>query len=241
MTSSRILAVAAALAAMPVPALADQFKMAADNAKVECVASRRDLTRISLVGDQFAGLQKMAGGSPYNDFSVVNEPVRGDIYLSVPEGFAPAAINFFATTKKGYVYKFVCQVQDTEAQQVFVTNPALAEQDARQWEDETPLRSTAVRLIQAMATNATVEGYRLRQPAGMSSNLGPLGLTLIAEYRGAQLLGKSIRITNRSSAPVTLSEAALAPTGTLAVTFASPTLAAGESTMMWLVGPNGGE
>lgn len=223
------------------PARADQYRMAADNAKVECVASRRDLTRISLVGDQFAGLQKMAGGTPYNDFSVVNEPVRGDIYLSVPEGFAPASINFFATSKKGFVYKFVCQVQDTEAQQVFVTNPALSGQEARQWEDETPLRSTAVRLIQAMATNATVEGYRLRQPAGMSSNLGSLGLTLIAEYRGAQLLGKAIRLTNRSSAPVTLSETMLAPTGTLAVTFAAPALAAGESTMMWLVGPAGDE
>ena len=223
------------------PALADQFKMAADNSKVECVASRRDLTRISLVGDQFAGLQKMAGGTPYNDFSVVNEPVRGDIYLSVPEGFAPASINFFATSKKGFVYKFVCQVQETEAQQIFVTNPALTEQEAREWEEETPLRSTAVRLIQAMATNATVEGYRLRQPAGMSSNLGSLGLTLIAEYRGSQLLGKSIRITNKASAPVTLNEASLAPVGTLAVTFAASTLAAGESTMMWLVGPNGGE
>ena len=92
------------------PALADQYRMAGDNARVECVASKKDLTRISLVGDQFASLNKVATGVPYNDFSVVNEPVRGDIYLSVPETYAAKTINFFATSKKGYVYKFACTV-----------------------------------------------------------------------------------------------------------------------------------
>ena len=41
------------------PALADQNVMAADNGTVSCVASAKDLTRISLAGDQFASVSKI--------------------------------------------------------------------------------------------------------------------------------------------------------------------------------------
>ncbi len=221
------------------PALADQYRMAGDNARVECIASKKELTRISLVGDQFASLNKVATGVPYNDFSVVNEPVRGDIYLSVPETYAAKAINFFATSKKGYVYKFICEVAGVEAQQVFVTNPALTETKAREWEEETPVQTTAMRLIKAMATMATVEGYEIRQPTTMPVSVGQLSVRLIAEYRGAAFVGKSLRIENKGTSPIVLREADLAPQGTLAVTIAKPDLAPGEATSAWLVG-NGG-
>lgn len=218
------------------PALADQHRMAADNARIECVASKKDLTRISLISDQFASVSKVATGVPYNDFSVVNEPLRGDIYISVPETYAARTINFFATSKKGFVYKFVCQVAPVEAQQVFLTNPAIAQDKARDWEQETPIQTTAMRLIQAMATQATVEGYEVRQPTTAPVSVGPLSVRLIAEYRGAQLLGKSLRIENKGAVPLVLRESELAPQGTLAVTIAKPELAPGEATSAWLVG-----
>ena len=221
------------------PARADQYRMAGDNARVECVASKKELTRISLVGDQFASLNKVATGVPYNDYSVVNEPLRGDIYLSVPETYAGKTVNFFATSKKGYVYKFVCQVASVEAQQVFVTNPGLAQAKAREWEEQTPVQETAVRLIQAMATSATVEGYEVRQPNSKEAMVGPMSVRLIAEYRGAAMLGKVLRIENKSAAPVTLHEADIAPQGTYAVTIATPELQAGQATVAYLVGQNG--
>ena len=229
----------AILLAFAVPATADQFRMAGDNARVECTASKKDLTRISLVGDQFASLNKVATGIPYNDFSVVNEPVRGDIYLSVPDAYAGRTINFFATSKKGYVYKFACTVAPVEAQQVFVTNPGLAAAKAREWEEQTPLQETAVRLIQAMATSATVDGYEVRQPNSLPARVGDLSVRLIAEYRGAGLLGKVLRVENHGTTPLTLREADLAPQGTLAVTVASPELAPGQATAAYLVGTNG--
>lgn len=223
------------------PAHADQYKIAADNARVDCTASRRELTRISLVGDQFASVSKVSAGGPYNDFSVVNEPVRGDIYLSVPEGYAPASLSFFGTSKKGYVYKFVCSIATSEAQQVFVTNPGLATAKAAEWENETPVQDSAVRLIRAMAGQATIDGYEVRQPSGSTSRVGDLAIRLIAEYRGAALKGKVLRIENKGSAPVVLKEADLAPRGTLAVTIADATLAPGGATAAYLVGQNGGD
>lgn len=85
------------------PAWADQTIMASDSSQVDCTASAKDLTRISLVEDEFASVSKISTGNPQDDFSVVNEPVRGDIYLSVPDGFGRPALSFFATSKRGYV------------------------------------------------------------------------------------------------------------------------------------------
>ena len=222
------------------PAFADQYKVAADNAEVGCVVSKRDVTRISLVGDGFASLNKVATGQPYNDFSVVSEPVRGDIYLSVADAYASKTVNFFATTKKGYVYKFACQVGNVGAQQVFITNPGLAQAKARDWESETPPQQTAVRLIQAMSTLATVDGYQIRQPDSKPTLVGALQMRLVAEYRGAALLGKIVRLENRGTAPIQLHTADVANPGTLAVTIAEPLLAPGGATTAYVVGQNGG-
>ena len=73
--------VAGSLLAMSKPAMADQTLMASDNARIDCIASARDLTRISLVGDEIASVSKLQTGNTSEDFSVVNEPVRGDIYV----------------------------------------------------------------------------------------------------------------------------------------------------------------
>jgi hypothetical protein len=101
--------------------MADQSIPAADNGTVACTASAKDLTRISLAGDQFASVSKISTGNPAEDFKIVNEPVRGDIYISVPDGFTKPNLSFFGTTRKGFVYKFLCQVRGNDAEQVFVT------------------------------------------------------------------------------------------------------------------------
>ena len=215
---------------------ADQFKQAADGASIECAVSARELTRFALVDDQFASVSKISTGTPYNDFAVTNEPLRGDIYVSVPETFAARSISFFATTKKGFVYKVSCQVEPVPAVQVFITNPAIATNKAAGWESETPLETSAVRLIQAMANDRTIEGFEVRQ----SSRVGDLETQLIADYRGSALAGKVIRLANRGRKPLTLAEADLASSQTLAISIAQPTLKSGESTVAFIVGSNGG-
>ena len=102
-TGALLIAASAMGFSAPAMALGDQTLMASDGSQVECSASARDLTRISLVEDEFASVSKINTGNPADDFSVVNEPVRGDIYLSVPDGFARPALSFFATSKRGYV------------------------------------------------------------------------------------------------------------------------------------------
>lgn len=222
------------------PAAADEFRQAADNARVDCTVSKRELTRIALIGDQFASVSKISSGYPYSDFAVSNEPVRGDIYLSVPETFAADRLSFFATTKKGYVYKFACSIAPIDAQQVFVTNPALSTSEASAWEQQTAPQISAVRLIQAMATQGAVEGFTVRQASDAAVRVGDLELQLIAEYRGAALLGKTIRLANRGARPIALGEADFAPKDALAVSLGSTTLAPGAASTALVVTTNPG-
>ena len=234
-----ILASLLALGSSP-NAQADEFRQAADNARVDCTASKRELTRIALIGDQFASVSKISSGYPYSDFAVSNEPVRGDIYLSVPETFAADRLSFFATTKKGYVYKFACSIAAIDAQQVFVTNPALSTGEASAWEQQTAPQMSAVRLIQAMATQGVVEGFTVRQSSNAAVRVGEIELQLIAEYRGAALLGKTIRLANRGDKPIALSEADFAPKDALAVSLGASSLAPGAATSALVVTTNPG-
>jgi conjugal transfer pilus assembly protein TraK len=230
---------AATLLGSSAPAFADQFKQVADGGAIDCAVSRHELTRFSLVGDQFASVSKLSTGFPYNDFAVSNEPVRGDIYVSVPETYAAKSISFFATTKKGFVYKVACSADAVEAQQVFIANPAIAKDDAASWERETPLEDSAVRLIQGMAAGAPLPGYAIRQVAAPPARAGDLEIQLVAEHGGAALAGTTVRLVNRGGKPLTLTTAELAPRGALAVAILQPTLLPGQATTAWLVGANG--
>ncbi|PEQ10337.1 conjugal transfer protein TraK [Novosphingobium sp. PC22D] len=231
-------AIAAALLAAPA-AKADQFKQAADGAGIDCAVSARELTRFALVGDMFASVSKISTGYPYNDFAVTNEPVRGDIYVSVPETFAARSISFFATTKKRFVYKFGCRIEAIPAAQVFISNPAIAANEAADFENAAPREEIAVRLIRAMANQESVPGYTLRQASDAPRRVEGIEVRLIAEYSGADLAGKVIRLANRSGKPVLLKERDIAPRGTLAAAITTPELAPGEVTTAYIVGETG--
>ncbi|WP_323810821.1 type-F conjugative transfer system secretin TraK [Sphingobium baderi] len=221
------------------PALADQTIMAADSAQVDCHASARDLTRISLVDDAFASVSKISTGNPGDDFSVVNEPVRGDIYLSVPDGYGRTALSFFGTSKRGYVYKFLCRIGGGQAEQVFVSNPAIASADAESTGAAPTPQDAAVALIEAMAGNRMADGYEMRQRSLRPVRVGDLTVQMIAEYRGSALSGRILRIENRGDKPVELDSATLAPSQALAVSIAQARLEPGKATSAFLVTHNG--
>ncbi|KPH67028.1 MULTISPECIES: type-F conjugative transfer system secretin TraK [unclassified Novosphingobium] len=234
---------AAVVLAAPAHATGDQTLMASDGSQVDCNASARDLTRISLVEDEFAAVSKISTGNPTDDFSVVNEPVRGDIYLSVPDGFARPALSFFATSKRGYVYKFVCRIAGDQAVQVFIANPAIAKADAAQAVPSGPQQVSsqdqAIALVQAMYANRIVDGYETRQRALRPVYVGDLKVQMVAEYRGSEMTGRVLRIENKGTQDAALTEASVAPASALAVSIAEPRLAPGKVTTAYLVTRSG--
>ena len=234
-------ALAAASCAFATAAHADQFVEAADGAAIDCVLARGALTRIALVNDGFANVSKMASGYPYNDFEVTHEPVRGDIYVSVPLQYASAKVSFFATSSAGHVYKFACKVDGEEASQLFVTNPALARPDAAEWECQAPTRDeAAIRLIEAMACDAVLPGFRARAELSRPRRSDSLEVQQVAEYEGAELTGQASTLRNLGPEPIQLSSEREAPAGALAFAFGRDTLAPGETTRAFLVFAKGG-
>lgn len=222
------------------PALADQNVMTADNGTVQCVASAKDLTRISLAGDQFASVSKITTGNPSDDFKIVNEPVRGDIYISVPDGFARPALSFFGTTRKGYVYKFVCQVRGQDAEQVFIANSAITSERARDWEVRSSPEDAAVRLAQAMYRGESVDGFDTRQTVLEPVMVGKLEVQQVGEYRGSEMKGLVLRVRNTGKQSQSLDENLLAARGSLAFMAPVSELAAGEAAAVYLIQSNGG-
>ena len=229
--------VALGLAGIAEPALADQNVLAADNGTVRCDASLKDLTRITLKDDQFASVSKIQTSSAAEDFQVVNEPLRGDIYLSVGSGFSRPSISFFGTTKKGFVYKFVCAVAGSEAKQVFVAN-ADSEHPAavgERWPVGLSDQDGAARLISAMYVQKPVEGFDITWRPLAPVNVGSLKVQLVGQYAGASLTGKLLKLANTGTKPVTLSEDQVAPADALAVSLAQSKLEAGQETTAFVI------
>ncbi|MEM7687590.1 MAG: type-F conjugative transfer system secretin TraK [Pseudomonadota bacterium] len=224
------------------PALADETILAEDNGEVRCTVSAKDLTRISLEGDQFAAVSKVDAGDPTQDFAVVHEPTRGDIYLSVPDGYSKPSVSFFGTSRKGYVYKFACRVGGAEAVQVFVANRAEREPPAPAVDlTQTPsLEVHAVGLVRAMFAGQSVRGYEIADAPRAPVNVGALKVQLLSEYLSPTLTGKVLRVQNIGAVPVTLTEGLIAGEGAIAVSIANANLAPGQMTAVYIVTPSEG-
>lgn len=236
-TGAALLAIGAVLLASP--ASADETLLASDNSEVACTVSRSGLTRVSLKDDRFASVSKLTTGDESDDFAVVNEPTRGDIYISVPEGFSKSEVSFFGTTAKGFVYKFACRLGGEGAHQVFVENRALlSEQPAERARASSP-HETSAALVQAMYQSQALDGFAIRQPSLSPVMVGALKVQMITEYRGLNLIGRVLRIENTGTAPVTLDEQTLAPSNAVAVSIADPALAPRAVTTAFIVTPVG--
>lgn len=221
------------------PALADETLLASDNSEVACTVSKSGLTRISLKDDRFASVSKLTTGDESDDFSVVNEPTRGDIYLSLPEGFTRAEVSFFGTSAKGFVYKFACRIGGERAHQVFVENRDIAGAKPAELARAASPRDTAAGLIQAMYRSEALDGFEVRQPVLEPVRVGALQVQMLSEYRGLTLAGRVLRIENTGKAALALDERVLAPSNAVAISVADPDLAPGEVTTAFVVTPVG--
>ena len=224
---------------LSVPAYADETLLASDNSEVACTISKAGLTRVSLKDDRFASVSKLTTGNEIDDFTVVNEPTRGDIYISVPEGFTREEVSFFGTTAKGYVYKFACRLEGERAHQVFVENRDILSDQPAELARAVSLHETSASLVQAMYQSQAIDGFEIRQPEMNAVMVGELRVQMITEYRGLNLVGRVLRIENGGKKPVMLNEQTIAPSNAVAVSVAKTDLAAGEVTTAYIVTPSG--
>ena len=233
--------ITAAFAAPIYSALADETIPVSDNGEVNCSASKSDLTRVALVDDEFVAVSRIETGVPSNDISIVHEPTRGDLYLSVPEGYNKSHLSFFGTTRAGYVYKFTCRVQNIPTQQVFVRNEAL-EQERLALEgpsQEPDMQEASVQLVRAMFEQREMVGYSISDVPRAAVNIGDLKIQLTSQYFGPVLTGQVMRIENTGSEEITLTDALVGGRSALAVSVGNRALAPGQATSAFVVVASG--
>jgi conjugal transfer pilus assembly protein TraK len=221
------------------PALADETLLASDNSEVACMISRSGLTRVSLLDDRFASVSKLTTGNEIDDFTIVHEPTRGDIYIAVPEGFTKDVVSFFGTTARGFVYKFACRLGGDRAHQVFVENRDIIREKPAELARARAPKETAASLIQAMYHARAMDGFEIRQAPMRPVMVGKLRVQMITEYRGLSLVGRVLRIENTGMGPVVLDEQTIAPDNAVAVSVTRNELARSEVTTAYIVTPSG--
>ena len=124
---------------------------------------------------------------------------------------------------------------------VGVTNPALAKSEAADGEEGSPSRDDAtLRLIEAMANDAVLPGFRARAALSRPRRTGSLEVQQVAEYEGAELTGQAFTLRNLGSEPIDLAGERAAPAGALAFAYGRDALAPGETTQAFLVFAKGG-
>lgn len=228
----------AAIGATPsVAVAADQTLIADDSSEIQCQIAKKGVTRISLKDDRFASVMKMSAGTPLDDFKVVEEPTRGDIYISLPASYRKNTVSFFGTSAKGNVYKFLCTTIEREVHQVFVENKTMEEERLAQAGQPFVLEEQAAMLVEAMHSKSPMEGYEVRKLRSNNSRIGDLKVKMTNEYRGSYLRGRTLKIENHGKTKLTLDESKIAPPGAVAVSVWDKDLAPGKSTTAYIVMP----
>ena len=226
--------------ALTVSAKADQFLTVSDNSTLEGYVSAREITRLSLVGDRIVSIQKADSDEFGDDFNVAHDAVTGDIYITLPAVYEQPRLSFFITSKKGFSYRAHLAIRDTPATTIFVTNPGVGSEAAEAWELQTPFRATVVRLIRAMWTGSTIDGYDVRHSVDVERSAGPLKYRLVASYDGALLAGRVLKVVNTSQESIDLSEDAFFSPAVIAISVRSDRLAPRESALVYVVARKGG-
>ncbi len=214
---------------------ADQFLTASDNATLSGAVSKSDVTRISFTGDAALSLQKIKPANPSDDFSVTHDGSTGDIYVTLPVLYNSKFINFFATSRRGFTYKFVLAVKDIPATQIFVQNPAIGSERAGAFEREQPYRHILVKLIRAMWNRQALLGYTVEWRDSYKVKAGPVTYHRIGRYEGGSFEGHIYEVRNRTKKPITLSESIFETARTLAVSMRQSILPAKASTTVYVV------
>jgi conjugal transfer pilus assembly protein TraK len=230
----RVFALALGLvcASIPVSSWADERLQVADGGEVPCTLSLHGITRISAVGDAFVTDIKRSAGDGNAEFSVANEGMRGDIYVSLPDGYSGRGVSFFAITRKGFVYKLQCSVMDMPSQQIFIENPQAQEGAASvngsAWEQ--PLL-----LVKAMGEGRPLPGYSASTGPAQPVFVGPAQVQIVSVYTGTTYVGKRIEITNVGRSTITLTKEEIAPPGHVVFSMSQWTLKPREKATAYVV------
>ncbi|MEL7541370.1 MAG: type-F conjugative transfer system secretin TraK, partial [Pseudomonadota bacterium] len=229
----------AAIAICASPASAQQLLEATDGQVITGYVSTTGVTRLSFVGDGAASVQMSQGGDGPG-FSIVYEPAKGDLYLTlarVPRpGERASAASFFVTTREGFTYQLELSAREVPSTQISVRNPEITLKAAKARASSDPKETRIVTLTRAMWSGWTVDGYQIERPFQRERAAGSLRLSVGAVYKGRDLTGRILNVRNSTPGMVSIDEALFMAPGVLSVTLKGPRdLEAGQDAQILIV------
>lgn len=228
-----------AASALIAPAEAQQLLEATDGEVVSGYVSATGVTRLSFLGDAASSVQMGQGGDGPG-FSIVHEPAKGDLYLTLVrdprQGERASAASFFVTTREGFTYQVELAARDVPSTQISIRNPEIALKAAQAKASADPQEVRIVALTRAMWSGLTADGYRIERPYQRERVAGSLRLSVNAVYEGRDLTGRVLTVRNNTPGVVTVDEAVFMAPGVLSVTLKGHrSLASGETAQILIV------
>lgn len=236
---TRYLLSSLAVAVITSPAESQQLLEATDGQVVSGYVSASGVTRLSFIGDAAASVQMGQGGEGPG-FSIVHEPAKGDLYLTLARdprrGERASAASFFVTTREGFTYQVELAARDVPSTQISIRNPEITLRAAQTRAASTPQETRIVSLTRAMWSGLTADGYRIERPYQRERAAGSLRLSVSAIYKGRDLTGRVLSVRNNTPGAVTVDEALFMAPGVLSVALKGPRmLQSGETAQILIV------
>lgn len=219
---------------VPVGAGAVQRFTVRDGQTVTAVMSARDLTRVSVAGDE----RLARVWAPAGRLQVQPDAAHGDIFIRPAPG-APASLSFFVRDTAGGTYTIIAQQRDVPSETILLTPQPRAPRPAA----TSPRRraGTAVddikRLMLAMALNQETAGFTTAHHENPVPLWKETRIHLTHTYTGFHFTGRVYQIRNVSTHPLTLHEQEfihLVP-NVRAVALRGFTLPRGDATFLYVV------
>lgn len=203
----------------------EQSFFVANNDCVIATASKKEITRI-LFDNDIEGVEAIAGELQYN--------IKGrNLYLRTAE---EKPVNFFVSTEGNNTYKFILDIRDIQANQIFIHEKSIKEEiHYRNNQISEELLGRIRKIINiALKPKANV-GFSIKKVSKSLGNINDISLLKVTEITGKRLRAEKIIMTNESEVSYQVKLSDFMDEGVLAVYSPSTVLESQEKGILIMI------
>jgi len=201
-----------------------------DGMEVSLTVSQQVLNRIAVENDRILTVKGISG-----QFELDKDAELGQVFLKPIQSDEQDLIHLFLVTEKGYTYPLSLIVKEGSAQSILLTP---LDNKVAQWEQSNSYETLLKVLVCAMVNQKDLEGFVNESPANIKTlfpKIKDLKMTRLQSYKGHQLRGEVLEISNKGKEILFLVEEDFYQSGTRAVAIINPELLPGAKTYVYRV------
>jgi conjugal transfer pilus assembly protein TraK len=211
------------------PSFALQALDATNGATLFANISKKEPTRIALDQGRIAALRTREGV-----INVAADELTGQLFVSVPpDSIAP--VNAFLTTESGSTYTLIMTIADIPSDSIIIKQPRPPSKTQVLSGPNAGLFTNDIKkLLLSIATETPQDGVRVNSERQEISLWAEAKFTQELQFVANDAVAESFVLKNVSASPMVLSEREFYKRGVHAVAIEQHTLAAGESTKIFI-------